>query len=321
MKLTQKKSLYYDSVNLLAHYQNNLNHRRSVFIGNNRFYVAPMPSVVGEKFVATAPESLNVCFHRFNDIDYQVKLINLTRNPERAIASIGINDSFKNIDKLLSAGFEHICIDVANGYLSTVIDYASSVAKEYPDLKELIVGNIHTAEIIPHYASVMDNTNLLSFRVGIGGGSVCTTAKKATGYGRGSITEITEIKEFIENRKYKNVRIIADGGIRHSADAAKAFGAGADAIMMGSYFAKTTGAENVVEGIFKHWGCASDFNKEKFGNTRKHCEGAVSDIDKFEIISIEDAVQNLKEGICSAVSYSGYGSLEEYIGNATFEIL
>lgn len=159
----------------------------------------------------------------------------------------------------------------------------------------------------------------LFIRVGIGGGFACETASRATGYGRGQITELRECLEVKDKLKLSPVPF-ADGGIKNGACAAKAFGIGSQYIMLGGYFSKAEEAQNVIDGEYKFWGCASDYNQLKFGEKRNHSEGKVIDINKNEIKPLNYLVEELWGGISSAVSYGGYTTLEKFIGNAIFEI-
>lgn len=311
--------MHYDDVYMLAQYQPNITSRSEVKMHPSIFYVAPMPSVVGDCFcqASAREEVLDVCLHRFGGIDQQIQIAKTNPN-NNFIGSVGLRD-FEGIEKLINAGITRICVDVANGYLKTVVLFAQEVAFKFGNkLQELIVGNIHTGEALRYYEKTMDNLKLLSFRVGIGGGSACTTTKEATGFGRGPLTEISEVFGQVKDKGYGNVKIIADGGIRHAADASKAFGVGADAVMMGGYFAQATEAENKVLGLNIHWGCASYFNQNKFGDKRTQCEGTTQRVTHHKPLS--ELTQSLVQGIRSAVSYSGYSSLEEFIGNAVIEI-
>ena len=160
-------------------------------------------------------------------------------------------------------------------------------------------------------------------RVGIAGGSPCAT-NDSTGYNRGPITEIMEIDQsnpwdpFLDHRH--KPFIIADGGIKNSGYAAKAFGAGADYVMMGGYFAKAFEAETHQIGDGTYWGGAS--HKQQIlstGKAYRHSEGKEVPI-LDELSSLETLVDELWGGISSAVSYGGYDTLTNFIGNGVFEI-
>ena len=114
--------------------------------------------------------------------------------------------------------------------------------------------------------------------------------------------------------------IIADGGIKNAGYASKAFGAGADYVMMGGYFAKAFEAETHVRGDGHYWGGAS--HKQQIlstGKVYRHSEGKEVPI-LDELCPLETLVDELWGGISSAVSYGGYDTLTNFIGNGVFEI-
>ena len=176
----------------------------------------------------------------------------------------------------------------------------------------MVVGNVHTREGVGLYN--WGDKNLL-VRCGIGNGSGCETSSKATGYGRGQITELEDCLS-----AFGRPTPFADGGIKNGACAAKAFGIGSQYIMLGGYFSVAEEAQNIIDGEYKFWGCASDYNQLKFGGKRNHSEGKVLEINKNEIKPLKYLVDELWGGISSAVSYGGYNSLSSFIGNGIFEI-
>lgn len=319
MKLLKTKSISYDDVNLIASSQESIGSRGDVPNELYRIIVSPMPSIVGEKFTNKAIKlGLSVCIHRFSDIDYQIKIFNQCNKSENLIGSIGLND-YVGANKLYENGFRNICIDVANGYLSNVYMFAEKLSQSNL-FNNIIVGNVHSSEGIFNYSALTKNTNTL-VRVGIGGGSMCLTTKSATGFGRGAITELSETSDEASKIHYGGrMKIIADGGIKTPAHAVKAFGAGADYVMMGDYFSVADVAENVITGRYMNWGCASDYNQMLYGDKRRHSEGTTKHIKVENITPLEDLVYELWGGISSGVSYSGYKSLTNFIGNGTFEI-
>jgi GMP reductase len=211
---------------------------------------------------------------------------------------------------------------MANGYMVDEINAFIHSMSDYP-MTKLMLGNIHSAEGFFDLDYISNYPGVERFvRVGIAGGSPCAT-NDSTGYNRGPITEIMEIEG--SNKldippDYKKPFIIADGGIKNSGYAAKAFGAGADYVMMGGYFSKAFEAETHVKGDGTYWGGAS--HKQQIlstGTTHRHSEGkeiAVLD----ELSPLESLVKELWGGISSAVSYSGHDTLTNFIGNGVFEI-
>jgi IMP dehydrogenase len=126
-------------------------------------------------------------------------------------------------------------IDCAHAHNRNVIDSAREI-QETVDA-DVVVGNVGTREAAEE---VVDFAN--GVKVGIGPGSICTT-RVVTGAGMPQITAVSEVADVAFEH---DVPVIADGGIRYSGDAAKAIAAGADAVMLGSYFAGTDEAPGRV---------------------------------------------------------------------------
>jgi len=122
-----------------------------------------------------------------------------------------------------------ICIDVANGYTNKVRHFIRKIRDTYRPV--IMAGNVVTIEGVSRLAEAGADI----IKIGIGPGSVCTT-RKMTGTGYPQFSAVLECAEFVD--KYlKNIRIVADGGITCPGDAAKAFAAGADYVMIGGEFA------------------------------------------------------------------------------------
>jgi GMP reductase len=213
---------------------------------------------------------------------------------------------------------------MANGYMAKEIEECVSKLSDRARIENLMLGNVHSEYGFNSLANIAVDKSFKKFvRVGIAGGSPCAT-NDSTGYNRGPITEIMEIEGSnpwdpspINKRK---PFIIADGGIKNSGYAAKAFGAGADYVMMGGYFVKAFEAETHIRGDGHYWGGAS--HKQQIlstGKVYRHSEGKeVPVLD--ELAPLERLVDELWGGLSSAVSYSGYDTLTNFIGNGVFEI-
>jgi len=162
-------------------------------------------------------------------------------NLERLIvaAAVGVGKGTGDrISALVRAGVDVIVIDTAHGHSQGVLDRVIKTKKDFPDL-EIIAGNIAT----PEAALDLVKAGADSVKVGIGPGSICTT-RIVAGVGVPQITAISDISEAL---KGTNVSIIADGGVRYSGDAAKAFAAGAHCVMLGSMLAGTEESPGEVE--------------------------------------------------------------------------
>ena len=154
-------------------------------------------------------------------------------------AAVGVGKGTGDrISALVKAGVDVIVIDTAHGHSQGVIDRVIKTKKDFPDL-EIIAGNIATAQAALDLAKAGAD----SVKVGIGPGSICTT-RIVAGVG---VPQISAISDIADALKGTNVTVIADGGVRFSGDAAKAFAAGAHCVMLGSVLAGTEESPGEVE--------------------------------------------------------------------------
>ncbi|WP_152041341.1 IMP dehydrogenase [Salinigranum salinum] len=133
------------------------------------------------------------------------------------------------------AGADVLFIDCAHAHNMNVLDSARAIKEEVD--ADVVVGNIGTREAAEACVDFADGV-----KVGIGPGSICTT-RVVTGAGMPQITAVSEVADVAAP---EGVPVIADGGIRYSGDAIKAIAAGADVVMLGSYFAGTDEAPGRV---------------------------------------------------------------------------
>ncbi|MBB6646119.1 IMP dehydrogenase [Halobellus ruber] len=133
------------------------------------------------------------------------------------------------------AGADVLFIDCAHAHNLDVLDSAREI-KQSVDA-DVVVGNVGTEEAAEAAVDFADG-----LKVGIGPGSICTT-RVVSGAGMPQITAVAEVADVAAP---EGVPVIADGGIRYSGDAIKAIAAGADAVMLGSYFAGTEEAPGRV---------------------------------------------------------------------------
>ena len=325
-QILKTKSIYYNDVNLVAQ-PCKVKSRKDIPVELNRIIVSPMEAIVGKSFALKANQlGLTVCLHRFCSIEEQVELYNSLPYKANVFVSIGLND-WDRVKALSDAGADKWLIDMANGYMHKEITECVNKLAEQAAIYDLMLGNVHTEQGFQILSGIKPDTKMDKYiRVGIAGGSPCAT-NDSTGYNRGPITELIEIDEcsafdptsdlFFLNRK---PFIIADGGIKNAGYASKAFGAGADYVMMGGYFARALEAETHVRGDGHYWGGAS--HKQQIlstGKAYRHSEGKEVPI-LDELRPLESLVDELWGGISSAVSYSGYETLSGFISNGVFEI-
>ena len=154
-------------------------------------------------------------------------------------AAVGVGKGTSDrISALVKAGVDMIVIDTAHGHSQGVLDRVKKTKKDFPDL-EIIAGNIATAKAALDLAKAGADC----VKVGIGPGSICTT-RIVAGVG---VPQFSAISDVAEALKDTNVTVIADGGIRFSGDASKAFAAGAHSVMIGSMLAGTEESPGEVE--------------------------------------------------------------------------
>ncbi|MCH8343196.1 MAG: IMP dehydrogenase [Planctomycetes bacterium] len=144
----------------------------------------------------------------------------------RVGAAVGV-DQLDRVDALVHAEIDVIVVDTAHGHSRNVINAIKKIRKRY-DL-DIIAGNVATAEA----AADLISAGVDAIKVGIGPGSICTT-RMVTGVGVPQLTAIFNVAQTADEHA---VPVIADGGIRHSGDIAKAIAAGASSVMLGSMFA------------------------------------------------------------------------------------
>ena len=152
----------------------------------------------------------------------------------RAGVAVGPHDT-ERATAADEAGADVLFIDCAHAHNRNVVESARDIEDRVE--ADVVVGNIGTREAAQAVVDFADGV-----KVGIGPGSICTT-RVVTGAGMPQITAVAQVADVASQH---DVPVIADGGIRYSGDAIKAIAAGADAIMLGSYFAGTAEAPGRV---------------------------------------------------------------------------
>ena len=156
----------------------------------------------------------------------------------RVGAAVGTGlETPSRVEALVEAGVDAIVVDTAHGHSAGVIERVRWVKANYPQV-QVIGGNIATGDA----ALALLDAGADAVKVGIGPGSICTT-RIVAGIGMPQMSAI----DSVANALKEQIRLIADGGIRFSGDMAKAIGAGASTIMVGSLMAGTEEAPGEVE--------------------------------------------------------------------------
>jgi IMP dehydrogenase len=144
-------------------------------------------------------------------------------------AGIGItSDAMQRAAALTCESVDALVIDTAHGHSKKAIDLLKEIRLQFPDI-QVVVGNVATAA----GAAALAEAGADAVKVGIGGGSICTT-RIIAGIG---VPQLSAIYETAQALKGSGIPVIADGGIRYSGDIVKALAAGADSIMAGALFA------------------------------------------------------------------------------------
>ena len=210
------------------------------------FLSSAMDTVTESKMAIAIAKSGGLgIIHRNLDIKKQVLEVKKVKKQKLLVgAAVGAGpNEFKRVEALLKEKLDMIVVDTAHGHTKKVSEIIRFIKKIKSKKTALCAGNIAT----PDAAKFLLKLGVDIIKVGIGPGSICTT-RLVAGIGVPQLSAILNVRNGIKN---KNVKIISDGGIKYSGDLAKAFAAGADAVMIGSLFAGTD--ETPGKLIKKKW--------------------------------------------------------------------
>ncbi len=262
------------------------------------------------------------CIHRFMSIEHQAKEVaiiieGLKEDKVNAIwksfgiesipvmAAVGANGDYaERAAALVNAGANIILIDVAHGHHENVKDAIAALKKSLPKHVDIIAGNIASAKA----AQDLEAWGADGLRVGVGGGSLCTTRIK-TGFG---VPNVSCLQQIIA---VASIPVMADGGIKTSGDIAKALALGSHCVMLGSLIAGTKEAPGQViekpNGLYKRYrGAASLETKTVHGQEQRNVEGE-STVIPFQG-GVKFVIAGLLDGVRSALSYGGANNLKEF---------
>lgn len=254
-----------------------------------------------------------IIFHRFSPIDEQVSWIK--EYPE-AYASLGLQQ-LEHFNTLYNAGCTRFCIDIAHGHSQQVLDIIREI-KQRDSSIQIIAGNVCTAEAVRDLS--IAGADIV--KVGVGPGAACIT-RMMTGFGVpqfSAIQDCVKMKKILKNEENIDIYLIADGGIKNPRDAVIALAAGADAVMMGSIFARTfESAAKKTEKNGKIFGryrgqASSEFMNEFYGEKKKRQpEGVAFDVEITK--SANDIFDLYEGGLRSALTYAGVEELRNFKNN------
>lgn len=276
---------------------------------------APMDSIT-ETAMVNVIDSIGGLgiIHRYNTIDEQVSLVHKSYvfGSKNIGAAVGVTgDYLERSNELVKAGANVICVDVAHGHHSLMEECLTKIRRSLADV-HIMAGNIATLEAF----NDLSDWGADSIRVGIGGGSICST-RIQTGHGVPTLQSVIDCAS-----SDRDSLLIADGGIKNSGDMVKALAAGADLVMCGSLLSGTdeTPGEVIRSASGRkrkvYRGMASREAQKSWRNSVGSVEGIATTVEAKGPAS--NVIQNLAWGIRSGLSYSGASNLTELRSNAKF---
>ncbi len=239
-------------------------------------------------------------------------------------AAVGIGgDTLERVKALVEADVDVITVDSAHGHSKGVVETIKLIRNTYKDL-QLIGGNIVTKEA----ALSLIEAGVDCVKVGIGPGSICTT-RVVAGVG---VPQITAINNVYQVCKEKNIRLIADGGIKYSGDIVKAIASGSDVVMLGSLLAGTEeapGEEIIYNGRrYKIYQGMGSLAAMKRGSSDRYFQNGKQEAKKLVPEGIEgrvpykgkleDVIYQLCGGLRSGMGYCGTKTIEDLKQNGKF---
>ena len=248
--------------------------------------------------------------HRNLEIKKQIDEIKKVKKQKLLVgAAVGAGpNELKRAKEILKEGVNLIVVDTAHGHTKKVSEIVKLIKKIKNKNTVLCAGNIAT----PEAAKFLLKLGVDIIKVGIGPGSICTT-RLVAGIGVPQLSAILSVRNGIKNKK---VKIIADGGIKYSGDLAKAFAAGADAVMIGSLFAGTDEAPGKIikrngkyYKSFRGMGSVGAMNK---GSADRYFQKKQKDISKYVPEGVEGFARY--KGDVSSIIFKLIGGLRSSMG-------
>ncbi len=239
----------------------------------------------------------------------------------RVGAAVGVHD-LERVEALLGAGCDVIVVDTAHGHSKNVLDTVRRIKKDW-DI-DVVAGNVATRDATRDLISAGAD----GIKVGIGPGSICTT-RVVAGVG---VPQLTAVMNCAREAAKSKVPVIADGGIRHSGDGAKALVAGASAVMIGSLFAgleESPGELIHYKGrTFKAVRGMGSLGAMVQGSKDRYGQSDIEERDKLVPEGVEGMVPfkgalssyvyQFVGGLRSGMGYCGVRSIDEFREHAQF---
>ncbi len=267
-----------------------------------------------------ARHGLATALHKHYDDEELLAFLSEAGEESTIFYSMGITTEdyakFKRIKAQAGDALNLVCVDVANGYTKSFVSFLGKLRDAYPGLT-IMAGNVVTGEMTEEL--ILDGVDIV--KVGIGPGSVCTT-RSMTGVGYPQLSAIIECADAAHGL---GGLICADGGCTSPGDIAKAFGGGADFVMLGGMFAGHDEClGEIVDGgngsrKMRFYGMSSRTAMEKYaGGVAEYraSEGKEVLIDYRG--AVDGTLQNILGGVRSACTYVGARKLKELSKRTTF---
>ncbi len=313
-----KEALTFDDVTLVPKYSEILPSEvdTSIKLTNTLRLKVPLLSsamdTVTESKMAIAIAKLGGIgiIHRNLDVKKQIQEIKKVKKQKLLVgAAVGAGPrEFKRVEAILKENIDMIVVDTAHGHTKKVSEIIKFIKKLKNKKTVLCAGNIAT----PEAAKFLIKLGVDVIKVGIGPGSICTT-RLVAGIGVPQLSAILNVRKGVKN---KNVKIISDGGIKYSGDLAKAFAAGADAVMIGSLFAGTDETpgklirrNGKLFKSFRGMGSVGAMNK---GSADRYFQSKQKDISKYVPEGVEGFAKY--KGKVSTVVHKLVGGLKSSMG-------
>ncbi len=313
-----KEALTFDDVTLAPNYSEILPSEAdtTVSLTNNLKLKIPvlssaMDTVTESKMAIAIAKAGGIgVIHRNLDIKTQVSEIRKVKKYSLKVgAAVGASEKeFIRAKEIINEGVDLIVVDTAHGHTKKVGEIIKYIKKSKNNKIALCAGNIAT----PEAAKFLIKLGVDIIKVGIGPGSICTT-RLVAGIGVPQLSAILAVRNGMKNKK---VKIISDGGIKYSGDLAKAFAAGADAVMIGSLFAgtnETPGKLIKKNGklfkSFRGMGSVGAMNK---GSADRYFQKKQKDMSKYVPEGVEGFVKY--KGDVGSIIYKLVGGLKSSMG-------
>lgn len=305
-------------------------HREFIFCNSHNTYrgipiIASNMDSTGtmEMARALAAQGLSVALHKHYSEDELATFFQSLQSSASATStafySMGISQSdyekFSAVMARVNGAIEYVCIDVANGYTEGFINFVKKVRKAFPQLT-IMAGNVVTGDITEEL--ILAGADIV--KVGIGPGSVCTT-RKMTGVGYPQLSAVIECADAAHGL---GGQICADGGCAVPGDLAKAFGGGADFVMLGGMLAgHDECAGELVERDGKKfkrfYGMSSRAAMEKYaGGVAEYRAAEGKEVLVEYRGPVAGTLQGILGGVRSACTYVGAHKLKELTKRTTF---